>query len=64
MTEKPKTMVRHPGDCQWCSADFGRWGRTFGSILVTAHALRHHRPELGEVADGTDPEEVPPMDDG
>lgn len=50
--------IRHAGDCQWCDADFGRYGRFLGSVFATLHAYRHHWTELEKVAEGKDPEDV------
>lgn len=52
--------INHSGDCQWCPADFGRYGRLLGSLFATLHAYRNHWDKLEEVADGADPEDVDP----
>ncbi|QCW05244.1 hypothetical protein FGF80_18520 (plasmid) [Natrinema pallidum] len=54
--------IDKPGSCQWCSTDYSRYGRLFGSLFATLHAIRRHPDELEHVADGADPEEVPAQD--
>lgn len=51
-----------PGQCVWCDADFSRYGRFFGALAETLHALRRHWGEMEQVADGADPKEVDPGD--
>lgn len=46
------------GECEWCQSDFSQFGRFFGSLAATLHALRHHWGAMELMSEGADAEEI------